>query len=41
MDCGPGRDDVGVRGYVIGEEVIPMLKKIFEFLTLKWLWDRR
>lgn len=20
---------------------IPMLKKIFEFLTLKWLWDRR
>lgn len=23
------------------EEVWHMLKKIMEFLTLKWLWDRR
>jgi len=27
----------------VGTEEVkwPMLKKIMEFLTLKWLWDRR
>jgi len=28
-------------GFSGGTEVGTMLKKILEFLTLRWLWDRR
>ncbi len=46
---GRAREAFGVRGagcvesvgFSGGTEVGTMLKKILEFLTLRWLWDRR